>query len=204
MANANKPSGLSPVQYLNGAPYNGQARLYSIAYNYGTALYIGDPVTLSGTSDTNGVPGIVIGTAGDANPIIGAIVGIGRYESLIANPNNLNQIYYPASGDGTNSPWYAMVADDPNLLFEAQDIGASTALAAADIGLNINLKSGAGNGYISGWGIDDGSKGTNATYQCKLMQLVRTSDNVFGQYAKFIVKINNHLYGTGTGTVGIS
>ena len=203
MANANKPSGLSPVQYLNGAPWNGQARLYSVAYNYGTAIYIGDPVILSGTSDTNGVAGVTLATAGDANPVVGAVVGVGRYESLIANPNNLNVTYYPAGGDGTNSPWYVMVADDPNIIFEAQDIGTSTQLAATDIGLNINLKSGTGNGFISGWGIDNGSKGTTATYQCKLMGLVRTSDNAFGQYAKFLVKINNHYYGTGTGSAGI-
>ena len=161
MANANKPSGLSPVQYLNGAPWNGQARLYSVAYNYGTAIYIGDPVILSGTSDTNGVAGVTLATAGDANPVVGAVVGIGRYESLIANPNNLNIIYYPAGGDGVNSPWYVMVADDPNIIFEAQDIGTSTQLTAANIGENINLKSGTGNGYISGWGIDNGSHGTN-------------------------------------------
>lgn len=203
MNNANKPSGLSPVQYLNGAPWNGQARLYSVAYNYGTAIYIGDPVILSGTSDTNGVAGVTLATAGDGNPVVGAVVGIGRYESLIANPNNLNITYFPAGGDGVNSPWYVMVADDPNIIFEAQDIGSSTQLAAANIGENINLKSGTGNGYISGWGIDNGSHGVTATYQCKLMGLVRTSDNAFGQYAKFLVKINNHYYGTGSGSAGV-
>lgn len=203
MANANKPMGLSPVQYLNGSSWNGQARLYSIAYNYGTAIYIGDPVVPSGTADGNGIMGITLATAGDANPVLGSVVGIGRYVDLIANPNNLNITYFPASGDGVNSPWYALVADDPNIIFEAQDIGTSTALAAADIGLNINLKSGTGNGYVSGWGIDDGSKGTNATYQCKLMGLVRSQDNAFGQYAKFYVKLNNHFYGTGSGSAGI-
>ena len=203
MANANKPMGLSPVQYLNGSSWNGQARLYSIAYNYGTAIYIGDPVVPSGTADGNGIMGITLATAGDANPVLGSVVGIGRYVDLIANPNNLNITYFPASGDGVNSPWYALVADDPNIIFEAQDIGTGTALAAADIGLNINLKSGTGNGYVSGWGIDDGSKGTNATYQCKLMGLVRSQDNAFGQYAKFYVKLNNHFYGTGSGSAGI-
>lgn len=203
MANANKPMGLSPVQYLNGSSWNGQARLYSIAYNYGTAIYIGDPVVPSGTADGNGIMGITLATAGDANPVLGSVVGIGRYVDLIANPNNLNITYFPASGDGVNSPWYALVADDPNIIFEAQDIGTSTALAAADIGLNINLKSGTGNGFVSGWGIDDGSKGTTATYQCKLMGLVRSSDNAFGQYAKFYVKLNNHFYGTGSGSAGI-
>jgi hypothetical protein len=202
MANTNKPSGLSPVQYLNGAPWNGQARVYSIAYDYATAIYNGDPVILSGTSDGNGVAGITLATAGTGNPVVGAVVGIGRYESLIANPNNLSQTYFPAGGDGNTSPWYALVVDDPNVIFEAQDIGTSTALAAADIGTNINLKSGTGNGYISGWGIDNGSKGAGATIQCKLLGLVRTSDNAFGQYAKFLVKINNHAYGTGTGQAG--
>jgi len=177
--------------------------LYSIAYNYGTAIYIGDPVVPSGTADGNGIMGITLATAGDANPVLGSVVGIGRYVDLIANPNNLNITYFPASGDGVNSPWYALVADDPNIIFEAQDIGTSTALAAADIGLNINLKSGTGNGFVSGWGIDNGSKAATATYQCKLMGLVRSQDNAFGQYAKFYVKLNNHFYGTGSGSAGI-
>ena len=203
MANANKPMGLSPVQYLNGSSWNGQARLYSIAYNYGTAIYIGDPVVPSGTADGNGIMGITLASAGDGNQVLGSVVGIGRYVDLIANPNNLNITYFPASGDGVNSPWYALVADDPNIIFEAQDIGTGTALAAADIGLNINLKSGTGNGFVSGWGIDNGSKNTTATFQCKLMGLVRSSDNAFGQYAKFYVKLNNHFYGTGSGSAGI-
>jgi hypothetical protein len=202
MANQNRPSGLSPVQYLNGSPWNGQARTYSIAYNYATSLAVGDPVTLSGSSDVNGVPGIVLATAG-ANPIIGSIVGIGRYESLGANPNNLNSIIYPANGDGNTSPWYALVADDPNILFEVQDNGASTAIAASNIGQNVQLLSGANNGFISGWGIDNANINNTATTQCKIMGLVRRNDNAFGQYAKFLVLINNHLYKGGTGTVGI-
>ena len=63
MANANRPSGFTPVQYLNGSTWSGQARLYSIAAAYATALYIGDPVISSGTADVNGVPGVVLGAA---------------------------------------------------------------------------------------------------------------------------------------------
>jgi len=202
MANVNKPTGLSPVQYLNGSPWNGAARTYSVAYNYNTAIYIGDPVILSGTADTNGVAGVTLATAGTGNPVLGVVVGVGRYESLMANPNNLSITYFPATGDGVNSPWYVMVADDPNIIFAAQDTGTGTALAATDIASNINLKSGAGNGFVSGWGIDDASTGAGATFQCKLMGLVRSQDNAFGQYAKFLVKLNNHAYGTGTGQAG--
>jgi hypothetical protein len=203
MANVNKPSGLSPVQYLNGSPWSGQARLYSVAYNYGTALYVGDPVTLSGSSDTNGVAGVVLG--GTSGAIIGSIVGVGRYEGLIANPNNLNQIYYPAGGDGNTNPWYVMVADDPNIIFEVQDSGnGGTPLAAGNIGENVQMLSGTGNGFISGWQLDPSTAAVgNPTYQLKVMGLVRTSDNAFGNYAKVLVKINNHVYGAGTGTAGI-
>jgi len=204
MANVNKPAGLSPVQYLNGSPWSGQARLYSVAYNYGTSLYIGDPVTLSGTSDTNGVAGVTLATAGTGNAIIGAVVCVGRYESLIANPNNLNIIYYPAGGDGNTNPWYVMVADDPNIIFEVQDSGnGGTPLAASNIGQNANLLSGTGNGYLSGWQLDPSTAGNGATLQLKLMGLTRTSNNAFGNYAKVLCKINNHVYGTGTGTAGI-
>ena len=44
MANPDRPSGFVPVQYLNGSPWSGQTRLYSIPAAYGTALYIGDDV----------------------------------------------------------------------------------------------------------------------------------------------------------------
>lgn len=200
MANANRPSGLTPVQYLNGAAWNGQARLYSIVASYATALAIGDPVTLSGTANSDGVAGINIATAGDANMVLGSIVGLGRYEGGIFNPANLDQIIRPAADVNT---WYAMVADDQNIIFEIQDIGTGTPLAATDVGANVNLVSGTNNGYVSGWMLNNASKGTNATYQVKLLGLARRSDNVIGQYAKWLVKINNHSYGTGTGQTGV-
>lgn len=204
MANVNKPMGLLPVQYLNGSPWSGQARLYSIAYNYGTALYVGDPVISSGTSDSNGVQGIAI--YGGTGAIRGVVVGIGRYEGLIANPGNLDRAYYPANGDGVNAPWYAMVVDDPNVLFEVQEHSNGTQLAAADIGMNTLLYSGAGNGYVSGWQLSsatDATPATTATLAVRLMGLVRKADNAFGAYAKHLIKINVHELGTGTGAAGV-
>src|SRR5690606_7437775 len=133
MANANRPSGLSPVKYLNGAPWNGQATLYSIAAGYTTKLAIGDPVASSGTADSNGVPGIV--RAADTGAIRGVIVGLGTSEGLIANPSNLDSTVRP--GAAQTGTWYAMVVDDPNVIFEIQDTGGT--LAAADVGLNTNL-----------------------------------------------------------------
>lgn len=211
MANANRPSGFSPVQYLNGAPWNGQARLYSIAAAYGTALYIGDPVISSGTADANGIPGIAIGATTGA--LRGVIVGL--YDSgqvtappggvSVGNIGNPNLVYRPASHANV---WYASVVDDPNVLFSVQEESNGTQLAAAEIGLNTISKSGTGNGYSSGWMIPSttgATAATTATLQIKLMGLVQMPAglNVFGAYAKHLVQINVHELGHGTGATGV-
>lgn len=202
MANANRPSGFSPVQYLNGSPWNGQARIYSIAAAYATALYIGDPVKSSGTADANGVPGIVLGATTGA--LRGVIVGLGSAEGLIANPKNLDITYRPAAAQATD--WYAMVVDNPDVLFEVQENANGTALAATEIGLNTISVSGTGSGFVSGWMLasaTDATPAATATLQLKLMGLVRRQQNAFGAYAKHLVKINVHELGTGTGTLGL-
>lgn len=203
MANANRPSGLTPVQYLNGSPYDGKARLYSIAANYGTALYIGDPVISSGTADANGVPGIALAAATGA--IRGVIVGLSKYEGMVGNPSNLDITYRPASDPAV---WYAMVADDPNIIFAVQEHSNGTALAATEIGLNQVLYLAAGNGFISGWMLasaTDATPNTTATLQVRLMGLQRlpAGTNVFGAYAKHLVQINVHELGHGTGAAGV-
>jgi hypothetical protein len=180
--------------------------LYSIAASYATALYIGDPVISSGTADANGVPGIAI--YGGTGAIRGVIVGLGKYEGLVANPSNLDITYRPASDPAV---WYAMVVDDPNVLFEVQENSNGTALAATEIGLNTILKSGTGNGYVSGWLLSsqtDATAATTATLAVRLMGLVRRfntdgTPNAFGAYAKHLIKINVHELGTGTGAAGV-
>lgn len=202
MANANRPSGFSPVQYLNGSPWNGQARIYSIAAAYATALYIGDPVKSSGTADANGVPGIVLGATTGA--LRGVIVGLGSAEGLIANPKNLDITYRPAAAQATD--WYAMVVDNPDVLLEVQEHANGTALAATEIGLNTISVSGTGSGFVSGWMLasaTDATPATTATLQLRLMGLVRRQQNAFGAYAKHLVKINVHELGTGTGAAGV-
>lgn len=196
MANANRPMGLTPVKSLISGEYNGQANIYSIAASYGTDLYIGDPVISSGTADANGVPGIAIAAA--TGPIRGVIVGLGKYESLQANPSNLDITYRPANDAAV---WYAMVVDDPNVIFEVQEHSNGTQLAATDVGLNQVLYLGTGNGYVSGWMLasaTDATPNTTSTLQVRLLGLARKSDNAFGAYAKWLVKINAHELSAGT------
>lgn len=191
MANANRPTGLSPVEYLNGAAYNGQARLYSIAAAYTTALYIGDPVISSGTASAAGIPDVTLAAA--TGPIRGVIVGLSDQVAGGALVTNPNITYRPAAAQ--SGVWYAMVVDDPNVIFEVQENSNGTALAATEIGLNQVLKLGTGNGYVSGWMVasaTEATPNTTATLQVRLLGLKQVHDNVFGAYAKHLVLINAH------------
>lgn len=202
MANANKPFGLRPIGHLDGSPWNGQVNIYNIVAAYGTALYIGDPVISNGTADTNGVPGIAI--YGGTGAIRGVIMGLGKFEGgAYVNPSNLDITYRPASDAAT---WYAAVVDDPSVVFEVQENSNGTQLAATEVGLNTVLKSGTGNGFISGWqlsSVTDATPATTATLAIRLLGLVRRPNNAFGAYAKWRVKINVHELGTGTGASGV-
>ncbi len=196
MANINKPSGLSPVGYLNGAPWTGGGRVYCIPDTDDTNAYaIGDPVVLAGGADTNGIATITLATAGAGNAITGAIVsGAGAPELAAAFgiPQD-SPIVIPAT---KTRNYYVLVADDPNTVFEVQEIGTGTYLTAAEVGDNADLVAGANNGYLSGWMLNNVGEGTGATLQVKLLGLGQypLAQNIFGQYAKWWVIINNHSY----------
>ena len=201
MANVNRPGGLKPVSYLNGAPYSGQARLYSVPVN-SAALYIGDPVTLSGSADVNGLAGIAIGVAGSA--VMGVVVGFVVSPpgvSLVAVNIDLTVRSIQASATVVQ---YALVADDPNLIFEIQD-GQTVATALVDIGRNTNFLIAAGATTYSDSGTVTAATLTDSTTaNLKLMGFTQRVDNTpAAAYAKLLVKINNHAYGAGTGTAGI-
>ena len=200
MANSNRPRGLVPVSYLNGAPYNGQARRYYVPVGNATALYVGDPVTLTGDGDTRGVAAVSIGVAGSA--VIGVIVGVvvaSAGNSLVGATLDLNRRSLPVSTEG-----YVLVCDDPNVLFEVQE-AATTPFTSADIGYNCNflIAAGATTNSDSGTTTAVAVSANTATLNLKLMGLSQREDNAFGAYAKWLVKINNHVYGSHTGTAGI-
>lgn len=194
MPNANRPSGLAPLEYLDGSPYNGKARMYFIPSTDTNAYAIGDPVNLAGSADARGVASVVLATAGDGNPLVGVIVSAGgtTYGGVLHDPNTTgNSTIIPAT---KTRGYYVLVADDPNIVFAVQEGGAGAALGAVAVGLNANVLAGTNSGYMSGWQMDNASTGTGATKQLKLMGLVQTHDNEFGAYAKWKVMINNHVF----------
>ena len=90
MANVDTPFGLRPVRHKSGAPYNGAANPYYKPVGYATAMFIGDAVVTTGTSNTAAasapglgnfqigtLPEVNRATVGDTNRITGVVVGFG-------------------------------------------------------------------------------------------------------------------------------
>lgn len=207
MANADRPFGLWPRRHRSGAPYNGAANPYFVPSTDSNAMYLGDPVVVTGTSNTSTlvpmdgnhgnayqpgtVPAVQLATAGAGNDITGVIIAVE------ASPDSgLKNVYRPASTEAI-----VWVADDPDLVFEAQEDSDGGALAATDVGQNVDLVSGSGStvtGY-SGWELDSSTAGTGSTIQMRLERLVNRLDNEIGNQAKWEVSILQHSRTNKTG-----
>lgn len=194
MANSNRPSGLSPVMYQNGAPWTGGGRVYYVPSTDNNALAIGDPVRSAGSADANGVASVTLATVGTAYRGVIVAAGGTRYGSGYYDPANLNTTVIPAT---KTKDYYIYVVDDPMVIFEVQEIGTGTALAAADVSLNCNLVAGTNNGFISGWLLTNTTEATTSTLDVKLLGLSQRLDNAFGAFAKWLVLFNNHELKTG-------
>jgi len=185
MANADTPFGLRPVRYLSGAPYNGAVNVYSTPTGDNTAIFLGDPVTYIGTSQTiNGNVYADVKQAATSNIIVGVCVGV--------VPVDQSSLIYRAA----STQRLLLVADDPNLLFEIQEVSGGTSLTANDIGLNADFVVGSGttaNG-MSGVELNNATEAATATLDLLITGFVNRVDNAVGENAKWYVRINRHQY----------
>lgn len=206
--NISKPFGLAPVQNLTSGAFNGQVNIYAIAAADTNAYYVGDLVKLSNSGgDGAGTPGITLAAAG--NQVVGVVVAIGLQQNVgggpggpIINYNNLTQISRPSGAQ--TSIYYALVADDPSMLFEIQEGGTGTNLTTTNTGqyFNIIYAAPATGVYVSGSQLDNGSGNASPTgKQLKLIRLAPRIDNHLvtspatgGGGQKWWVRIVAHSY----------
>jgi hypothetical protein len=195
MANSNAPMGLVPRRYRNGSPYMGAARTYYVPATDATAIYPGDPVIIAGDGDAAGNPTVTLATAASGR-ITGVMVGI--------RPGGNNTLI-PPKYRAASTAEYILVADEPDLLFEAQEDGVGGSLAATNIGQNISLIAGNGNSYtgLSGWMIDSSTAATTNTLQMRIIGLVQRPDNVIGTTAKWLVANNLPTETGAAGSLGV-
>jgi len=210
MANANKLNGFTPVGYLNGADWDGRGRVYAIPAANTNPLFVGDPVTLiAGADATYYLPCIDRGAAGAVCVgVIGAISNLPRGQGPWVDPTQLNNILYRPAGAQAKQ-YYALVYDDPNIIFEAQEQasgGAGTNFTQTAANKNANfsvaLDPPALPPFFSQAFVDNGTAAaTTATFNLKLLGLKQSIDNAPGAWQRWWCLINNHYYRTGV--VGI-
>lgn len=195
MANTDNPFGLRPVRHRSGAPYNGACRPYYIQSDYATALFIGDPVVITGAVNTAAVaaPGAGSFPVGALQSVNKATVNTGAITGVIVGfCKRADQGQYnPASTECV-----VLVADDPDLEFEIQ---CDSTFTPASVGLNAALiytHSGSTLTGRSAAELDSGTTtapGTSAGLQLKVKGFVNREDNdMAAANSKLLVQINVH------------
>jgi hypothetical protein len=190
MANSDNALGGRPIRHRNGAPYCGSGSLYHVAAAHAGEIAPGDPVTVTGTADSLGIPDVDISTAGAGNLITGFVIGRTNGEGTVLQDDTL---VLPATTEG-----YLLVEDNPDVVFEMQMSGA---FAVTDVSEDASLSAGAAVLGKSKWEVDSGTIGTGATSQVKILRAVRRVDNEVGANAKVEVMINQHTQTAGTAGV---
>lgn len=186
MANANVPMGAVPARGVNSQYVTGGPRLYSHAAGDGTALYRGDFVKLAGTMQTiNGVTTSDVVKASTGDVICGVVLSI--------LPTTRDTGLYGAA----STAYQLFLDDDPDSLFEMQDVNSGTALTANDVGLNCDFVYAAGS-TVTGWSgttLNNATEATTNTLDLKLVDIVNRADvDNTSSPLRFLVRINRHQF----------
>lgn len=183
MANVQAARGLRVAGPLLGAHW------YSVAASYATALFLGDPVVLTGTSNN-----VTSATAGSGNAIAGAIIGVYDTNKCpgIQATTGERLPYKPAS-----TAAYVLVADHPLQMFICQGDGDTSFLSLNECNGNIPMVGSTAGNTLSGmsaWTLDDSATaGTSSADQIRLIRPVERADNTVAiAYCDWYCFINNH------------
>ena len=193
------PYGLKPVNLIGGQVFAGATRQMQIASGYATDIFYGDLVKriADGTIEKD------VGTA-TATPC-GIFLGVSFTNASTGQVQQ--QQFYPASQSiKSGTKIFAVVADDPDTLFQVVSCSATTTVAAmgiAAIGANIALIQNAGSTVTgnSAVAIDEGTETTTNTLPIRIIDVVRDTATGSDAFVEFIVKINAtmHQYNNSTG-----
>lgn len=210
MANTNLPFGLKPM-YM--AEARKTAMLLPLTNNYGTNLFVQDPVI--------GVTAGRVERAGTTGAFLGTVLGLYKQmtpKSLRAE--RLVPIQYFSATPGTTYEFFALVTMDPTLYFIMQEDGLVASLQESDNWGAVDITFGAGGNTttgISGAVIDSDSADGTATRPLQLIwpavnefdvdtgaYMTVSSAGAAGNYGKWIVRIFNSQLGSGSLAVALS
>jgi hypothetical protein len=193
------PYGLKPVNLIGGQVFAGATRQMQIASGYNTNIFYGDLVKRisDGTIEKD------TGTA-TATPC-GIFLGVSFTNASTGQVQQ--QQFYPANQQiKSGTQIFAVVADDPDTLFQVVSCSSGTTVAAmgiSAIGNNIELIQNAGSTSTgnSAVAINEGTQATTNSLPIRIIDVVRDTATGTDSFVEFIVKINAtmHQYNNPTG-----
>jgi|TARA_Y100001938_G_scaffold67561_1_gene93740 hypothetical protein len=190
MANVSEKFGLRPYRKLDGTPLVGAQNRYTIASNYGTAIFQGDLVqpTTAGNIERH--------TPNTSDAVVGVFNGVFYTDPTTSKPTFKN--FYP--GSIVASDITAFVVDDPDAVFL---VDADEAFTRADLFKNYSMTNTTGVTAtgISKTQLDVSVSGTATTFVVQAIDISQDPDNsdTSSANANVLVRINNHFYRSGTG-----
>ena len=192
------PYGLKPVNLIGGQVFSGATRQMEIASGYATNIFYGDLVkrVADGTIEKD------TGTT-TATPV-GVFLGVSFTNASTGQVQQ--QQYYPAStAIKSGTKIFAVVADDPDTLFQVAVVSGTTVITGVGIsaiGNNATLVQNAGSTITgdSKVAILDSTATTN-TLPIRIIDVVRDTATAADVFPEVIVKINfgMHQYNNATG-----
>jgi len=185
------PYGLKPVNLIGGQVFAGSTRLMQIASGYNTNIFYGDLVKRveGGTIEKD------VGTT-TATPC-GIFLGVSFTNSSTGQVQQ--QQFYPASQQiKSGTQIFAVVADDPDTLFQVAVVSSGTTISGVGItaiGNNATLVQNAGSTTSgnSAVAILDSTATTN-TLPIRIIDVVRDTATAADNFPEVIVKINATMH----------
>jgi hypothetical protein len=196
--------GLKPVKHAKGgivrtnnfSGVNG----YRIAATAPSAFFEGDLVTFSS--------GNIVTDMGAASP--GAVVGVFWGAEYVDNSTGeVKFVRSIPSGTVAKDKYKVYVYDDPDIIYQVEADQDTTAIAAADVGKNVQIvasPTGDAITHKSGLVADSSTKATTNTFPLTILASAELDDSFTsaGTTMDILVKINTHQFGLGaTGVLGI-
>ena len=192
------PYGLRPVNLIGGQVFAGATRMMQIASGYATNIFYGDLVQRISdgtiTKDT--------GTA-TATPC-GVFLGVSFTNSSTGQVQQ--QQFYPASQSiKSGTKIFAVVADDPDTLFQVAVVSGTTVITGVGItaiGNNSTLVQNAGSTTTGNSAVAiTATTAVTASLPIRIIDVVRDTETTPDNFPEVIVKINfgMHQYNNATG-----
>ena len=192
------PYGLKPVNLIGGQVFAGATRLMEIASGYATNIFFGDLVkrVAAGTIEKD------TGTT-TATPA-GVFMGVQFTNGSTGQVQQ--QQFYPASqAIASGTKIFAVVADDPDTLFQVAVVSGTTVITGvgiSSIGNNAELVQNAGSTTSGNSAVAIlAATATTITLPIRVIDVVRDTATAADNFPEVIVKINAtmHQYNNATG-----